>query len=193
MAQLQRRVSVFVAFPLILTLGACASMGSPSIEQVQSNPGRYANRTVTLNGTVTTAWGLPLVPYRSIGSATATRKSSCCRTEPARRAAALASGFVARFRNSRPSAAGRLASTSAKRASRCSKGFRLQALGFGPARAGGRRVPRRPALPLHCTCRCTCRTPRALAAPRRLPHIAPVRTYPHLPAPARTRVDLVHI
>ena len=64
MAQLQRRVSVFVALPLILTLAACASMGSPSIEQVQSNPGRYANRTVTLNGTVTTAWGLPLVPYK---------------------------------------------------------------------------------------------------------------------------------
>jgi len=64
MAQLHRRVSVLVALPLILTLGACASMGSPSIEQVQSNPGRYANRTVTLNGTVTTAWGVPLVPYK---------------------------------------------------------------------------------------------------------------------------------
>jgi hypothetical protein len=64
MAQLQRRVSLLVALPLILTLGACASMGSPSIEQVQSNPGRYANRTVTLNGTVTTAWGVPLVPYK---------------------------------------------------------------------------------------------------------------------------------
>jgi hypothetical protein len=39
-------------------------MGSPSIEQVQSNPGRYANRTVTLSGTVTTAWGVPLIPYK---------------------------------------------------------------------------------------------------------------------------------
>ncbi len=64
MAQLHRRVSVLVALPLILTLGACASIGSPSIEQVKSNPGRYANRTVTLNGTVTTAWGVPLVPYK---------------------------------------------------------------------------------------------------------------------------------
>ena len=64
MARLQRRVSLLVALPLILTLGACASMGSPSIEQVQSNPGRYANRTVTLNGTVTTAWGVPMVPFR---------------------------------------------------------------------------------------------------------------------------------
>jgi hypothetical protein len=64
MTPLRRRVSVLVALPLILTLGACASIGSPSIEQVQSNPGRYANRTVTVSGTVTTAWGIPLVPYK---------------------------------------------------------------------------------------------------------------------------------
>jgi len=64
MTQLLRRVPILVALPLVLTLGACASAGSPSIEQVQANPGRYANRTVTVSGTVTTAWGIPLVPYK---------------------------------------------------------------------------------------------------------------------------------
>ena len=59
-----RRVPVLLALPLILTLGACASMGSPSIEEVQSNPGRYTDKTVTVTGTVTSAWGIPLVPYK---------------------------------------------------------------------------------------------------------------------------------
>ena len=45
--------------------GACASFGgSPSISEVQSNPGHYVDRTVTVTGVVTTAWGIPLVPYR---------------------------------------------------------------------------------------------------------------------------------
>jgi ABC-type Fe3+-hydroxamate transport system substrate-binding protein len=60
----RHRVPLLLALPLILTLGACASMGSPSIEEVQSNPGRYTDRTVTVTGTVTSAWGIPLVPYR---------------------------------------------------------------------------------------------------------------------------------
>ena len=59
-----RRLPALVALPLVLSLGACASMGSPSIEEVQSNPGRYTDRTVTVTGTVTSAWGIPLVPYK---------------------------------------------------------------------------------------------------------------------------------
>ena len=59
-----RRVPVLFALPLVLALGACASMGSPSIEEVQANPGRYSDRTVTVTGTVTTAWGIPLVPFK---------------------------------------------------------------------------------------------------------------------------------
>jgi uncharacterized protein YceK len=55
---------VLVALPLLVTLAGCASFGSPSIAELQSNPGRYADHTVTLTGTVTTAWGIPLVPYK---------------------------------------------------------------------------------------------------------------------------------
>ena len=44
---------------------ACAmSLRNPDIADLQRNPGRYQNRTVSVNGVVTTSWGLPLVPYR---------------------------------------------------------------------------------------------------------------------------------
>jgi hypothetical protein len=59
-----RRVLVLFALPVVLATGACASLGSPSISEVQANPGRYSDHTVTVTGTVTTAWGIPLVPYK---------------------------------------------------------------------------------------------------------------------------------
>lgn len=52
---------------LVLAVGlsaACASMGERSIAEVQANPGRFTDRTVIVTGVVTTAWGLPLVPYK---------------------------------------------------------------------------------------------------------------------------------
>jgi hypothetical protein len=39
-------------------------MGERSISEVQANPGRFTDRTVIVTGVVTTAWGLPLVPYK---------------------------------------------------------------------------------------------------------------------------------
>ena len=60
-----RRTPTLLALTLSASLAVgCASMGSPSISEVQSNPGRYADRTVTVTGVVTTSWGVPLVPYR---------------------------------------------------------------------------------------------------------------------------------
>jgi hypothetical protein len=44
--------------------GACASMGNRSISEVQTNPGKFADKTVTVEGVVTTAWGIPLVPFK---------------------------------------------------------------------------------------------------------------------------------
>ena len=44
--------------------GACASMGSRSISEVQTNPGKFADKTVTIEGVVTTSWGIPLVPFK---------------------------------------------------------------------------------------------------------------------------------
>jgi hypothetical protein len=44
--------------------GACASMGSRSISEVQTNPGKFTDKTVTVEGVVTTSWGIPMVPFK---------------------------------------------------------------------------------------------------------------------------------
>ena len=41
---------------------ACAS--GASIGQVKTNPGRYVDKNVTVHGTVTSSWGIPLVPLK---------------------------------------------------------------------------------------------------------------------------------
>ena len=41
---------------------ACAT--GASIGQVKTNPGRYVDRSVTVRGTVTSSWGIPLVPLK---------------------------------------------------------------------------------------------------------------------------------
>ncbi len=44
--------------------GACASVpGRPAVRQVQQQPGRFANHNVTITGTVTTSWGVPVVGF----------------------------------------------------------------------------------------------------------------------------------
>ena len=53
------------AFSLALVLSACAGvLRNPDIGDVQRNAGHYADRTVTLDGTVTSSWGVPLVPFK---------------------------------------------------------------------------------------------------------------------------------
>ena len=44
--------------------GACASMGNRSISEVQTNPGKFHDKTVTVEGVVTTSFGIPLVPFK---------------------------------------------------------------------------------------------------------------------------------
>jgi len=44
--------------------GACASMGNRSISEVQTNPGKFADKIVVVEGVVTTSWGIPLVPFK---------------------------------------------------------------------------------------------------------------------------------
>lgn len=45
----------------VLAVG-CAS--SASIAQVKSNPGRYVDRSVTVSGTVTSSWGVSMLPVK---------------------------------------------------------------------------------------------------------------------------------
>ncbi len=39
-------------------------MRHPSIAEVKYNPGRYQDKTVAIDGVVTSSWGVPLVPFR---------------------------------------------------------------------------------------------------------------------------------
>jgi hypothetical protein len=36
----------------------------PSIAELKYNPGRYHDKTVAIDGVVTSAWGIPLVPFK---------------------------------------------------------------------------------------------------------------------------------
>ena len=47
----------------LLVAAACA-VRSPSIADLTYNPGRYYDRDVDIEGTVTTSWGIPLVPLK---------------------------------------------------------------------------------------------------------------------------------
>lgn len=48
---------------LVLVISGCA-LRSPSIAELKYNPGRYQDRTVAVEGVVTSSWGVPLVPFR---------------------------------------------------------------------------------------------------------------------------------
>ena len=53
-----------VAAPLALVamLSGCAL--NPSVAELKYNPGRYQNRTVAIDGVVTSSWGVPLMPFK---------------------------------------------------------------------------------------------------------------------------------
>jgi hypothetical protein len=57
------RPSLLIAALAVLATAACA-LRSPSIADIQYNPGRYYNRTVSVEGVVTSSWGVPLVPFK---------------------------------------------------------------------------------------------------------------------------------
>jgi hypothetical protein len=60
---MKRRTLVPVV--LVFFLSGCAiSLRTPSVAQLQRNPARYFDRTVSISGIVTSAWGLPLVPLK---------------------------------------------------------------------------------------------------------------------------------
>ena len=53
--------------PLALVLafaGGCALSSHPRIADLKYNPGRYQNRNVTVDGVVTSSWGIPLMPLK---------------------------------------------------------------------------------------------------------------------------------
>jgi hypothetical protein len=47
-----------------VTSGCAMSLRSPNIVDIKKHPGRYNDHTVSVNGVVTSSWGVPLVPFR---------------------------------------------------------------------------------------------------------------------------------
>jgi hypothetical protein len=56
------RVLMLAAILAAATAG-CA-VRSPSIADLRYNPGRYYDRSVSVEGVVTSSWGVPLMPFR---------------------------------------------------------------------------------------------------------------------------------
>ena len=48
----------------IARLGLRADHPAVDIAEIKYNPGRYQDRTVSIDGVVTSSWGVPLVPFR---------------------------------------------------------------------------------------------------------------------------------
>jgi len=57
------RTAAPVALALFMLAG-CALSTHPRVADLKFNPGRYQNRTVTIDGVVTSAWGVPMVPFK---------------------------------------------------------------------------------------------------------------------------------
>lgn len=48
---------------LAVVLSGCA-VRRPTVAELKFNPGRYQDRTVSIDGVVTSSWGVPLMPFR---------------------------------------------------------------------------------------------------------------------------------
>jgi len=54
---------VAVVLALGMAASACAARAA-NVGEVKFNPGRYVDKTISIEGVVTEAWGIPLVPYK---------------------------------------------------------------------------------------------------------------------------------
>jgi hypothetical protein len=57
-------VRALAPFALALSVLAGCATGHPKIADIKYNPGRYQNHTVTVDGVVTSSWGVPLLPVK---------------------------------------------------------------------------------------------------------------------------------
>jgi len=66
MTLITRRLTAAAALVVLTaTLSGCAlAMRRPSVAELKYNPGRYQDRTVAIDGVVTSSWGVPLVPFK---------------------------------------------------------------------------------------------------------------------------------
>lgn len=57
------RVAAVLTLAALLS-GCALAVRRPSVAELKFNPGRYHDRTVAIDGVVTSSWGLPLVPFK---------------------------------------------------------------------------------------------------------------------------------
>lgn len=56
---------IIASLTLAVFVSGCAlTLRTPNVADLQRNPARYHDKTVSVNGVVTTSWGIPLVPFR---------------------------------------------------------------------------------------------------------------------------------
>lgn len=68
---MQARVRVFIAFGMLLvTLAACSSITPTTIQKIRTNPRDYADKEVTISGTVADSFSLVVVKYFLIDDGT---------------------------------------------------------------------------------------------------------------------------
>ena len=53
-----------IVFALALVVGLVGCAARTSVADLKYNPSRYHDRTVSVEGVVTSSWGVPLVPYK---------------------------------------------------------------------------------------------------------------------------------
>lgn len=63
MARMISRLAAPLAFAAMLS-GCALAVRHPSVAELKYNPGRYQDRTVSVDGIVTSSWGVPLLPFR---------------------------------------------------------------------------------------------------------------------------------
>jgi hypothetical protein len=57
-----RKLALLTA--ILAFASACALTSHPKIADIKYNPGRYQNHSVTVDGVVTSSWGVPLMPLK---------------------------------------------------------------------------------------------------------------------------------
>lgn len=63
MTRSMSRLAVLVALAAVLS-GCALAVRRPTVAELKYNPGRYQDKTVQIDGVVTSSWGVPLLPFK---------------------------------------------------------------------------------------------------------------------------------
>jgi hypothetical protein len=63
MLRLNARLAALLALGLMVS-GCALATRRTSVAELKYNPGRYYDRTVAIDGVVTSSWGVPLMPFK---------------------------------------------------------------------------------------------------------------------------------